>query len=642
MTTRWLLFLGTLAAVACVSIGTGAGVAAAETDGASAGGSTSTGKSAGGKSTHGQSTKAAVAGSDSSGGGSTTGAAKIGSTKPESTVSASTVTVRNGSQATSGEATTSATTSTGSNAPQRSSSTATTSTKRDTITGSLAKSPSAATSTPATDASVTAATDSTEKAKPAPATEVAQNIAAIRSLAAPVANAPPAPGPVATLVLGLLSGLGLQPPTAAADTAGFKPPPAAEGTSAAAQAPSGSPSANGVTGVQMGSSDLYIPVGSSSYTARADWYFPTQADGTVDAQGVIYLQHGFLGFKSWYGALAMQQAQQTNSIVVVPNIPWFQFPWNCSGCLLSGAPMAEGVAGLFTDPERTWLTASANAAGYGRDTLPEDFVLTGHSAGGGLAVTAGGDYTEAIFGESHLKGVVMYDGVTATTNLDDSLNKLGDIPVYQIAAPPQPWNADGQTTADLVELRPDQFVGDVLVNGSHVDSLIGGVPIIDVVSQLVIRRSPPGNTDAVYTLSNGWINDFYAGGGPTDPLYGFYGSAGQPIIMGEAGAVVLGTPQAGQTPSPVPTPANTNGVTGVTVGHSDLEIPVGSEIYSGAADWYFPTQADGTVAAQGVSYLQHGFLGSNAGYSRVGHAAGAADQQHRGRPQHPVLPDPHV
>ena len=29
-------------------------------------------------------------------------------------------------------------------------------------------------------------------------------------------------------------------------------------------------------------------------TAPARWYFPTQADGSVDARGVIYLQHGFL------------------------------------------------------------------------------------------------------------------------------------------------------------------------------------------------------------------------------------------------------------------------------------------------------------------------------------------------------------
>jgi hypothetical protein len=371
-------------------------------------------------------------------------------------------------------------------------------------------------------------------ATPALATQVVQDVAAIRSLAAPVAHAPPA-GPLATMVIGLLSGLGLAPPAEAVAQA------AVASTEAPAQV--SAPSAGPVTGVKTGSSDLYIPVGSSGYTARADWYFPTQADGTVQAQGVIYLQHGFLGFKSWYSALATQLAQRTNSVVVVPNVAWIQLPWNCSGCSLSGAPMAQGVAGLFADPSRTRLTISANAAGY-QGALPEDFVLTGHSAGGGLAAAAGGYYTAGVEGENHLKGVVMYDGVSSNGTFADALASLDTqgIPVYQIAAPPQSWNANGQTTNDLVALRPGQFVGDVLANGSHVDSLIGGVPIIDFISQLLIKRSPPGNTQAVYTLATGWINDMYAGRGPANPLYGIYGAPGQYIVMGQTAAVVLGPP----------------------------------------------------------------------------------------------------
>ena len=49
----------------------------------------------------------------------------------------------------------------------------------------------------------------------------------------------------------------------------------------------------------------------------------------------------------------------------------------------------------------------------------------------------------------------------------------------------------------------------------------------------------PGNTAAVYTLANGWINDFYAGAGPSDPQYGYYGAAGQAVIFGQAAGVVL-------------------------------------------------------------------------------------------------------
>jgi hypothetical protein len=76
--------------------------------------------------------------------------------------------------------------------------------------------------------------------------------------------------------------------------------------------------------------------------------------------------------------------------------------------------------------------------------------------------------------------------------------------------------------------------------------MLGGHPVIDFAAQLVTRFSPPGNTAAVYTLSTGWINDIYAGAGPTDPIYGIYGPTGgylppggQQIILGPATGIVL-------------------------------------------------------------------------------------------------------
>lgn len=367
--------------------------------------------------------------------------------------------------------------------------------------------------------------------KPAAATLVAKDVTEIRSLALPAAPRPQ-PGPIATVVISLLSAFGLLPPVAPVpvDVTGIPAQPV-PGTSATA----------GVTGVKVGSSNLTIPVGSGSYTGAADWYFPTQSDGTVKAQGVMLLQHGFLGSKSWYSALAQDLARQTNSIVVVPNIPSFGF-FTCAGCTLSSVSMQRGVADLFLDPNRTSLNASAAAAGY-HGVLPGKFVLTGHSAGGGLAAAAGGFYSDAVKPEDDdLLGVVMYDGVSSNGTFAGALKSLDarGIPIYQIAAPPQAWNANGQTTKDLVTLRPGQFVGVVLANGSHVDSLIGGSPIIDFFSQLFVKRSPAGNTEAVYTLANGWINDMYAGLGPTDGLYGIYGDPDQYLVFGPAAGVVLG------------------------------------------------------------------------------------------------------
>lgn len=330
---------------------------------------------------------------------------------------------------------------------------------------------------------------------------------------APAATAPaPSPGPLATGVLNLLSGLGWSPhPEALA-----APPAPAPAT---------------VSGVRTGHSSLTIPLGDNGFTTAADWYFPTQADGSVAATGVIWLQHSFLGDKSWYSALAKSLSQQTNSVVVAPNVP--SFPFGCAGCSLNDSDMQQAVATMF-DGSQEALNTSAIAAGY-QGTLPEQFILAGHSAGGGFAAAVGGFYATNP-NQRRLRGVVMFDGVSR--DLDNALDGLGDIPVYQIAAPPQAWNAFGATTHALVAARPGQFVGVTLANGSHADALIGGNLIVDFFAQLFTRFSPPGNTAAVYTLANGWISDLYQGLGPSDGT-GIYGEPDQYLVLGDAAGVVL-------------------------------------------------------------------------------------------------------
>ncbi len=251
----------------------------------------------------------------------------------------------------------------------------------------------------------------------------------------------------------------------------------------------------------------------------------------------------------------------------------------------------------------------------------------------------------------------MFDGVSNGTfdgTFTDQLAVLdtADIPVYQLAAPAQAWNNFGATTNQLLAARPDMFNGAVLVGGSHVDSMLGVNPIFDFVLQLVTGRVPAGNTAAVYNLSTGWINDLYAGETPQTAQYGLYSSANEQIIMGDAAAVSLPTPFAnnlspldtvlkdvidavgsifGLTPTPVVNtgdngvtgfvkPPLSNGVTGVRTGSSALLIPSGPNGYNAPADWYFPTQADGSVQANGIIWLQHGFLGFNAWYSDMAQA----------------------
>ncbi len=302
-----------------------------------------------------------------------------------------------------------------------------------------------------------------------------------------------------------------------------------------------------VTGVREGYSYLEIPVGPHGYDAPTRWFFPTQANGTVDARGVIYLQHGFLGTGGWYTSLAIALAEGTDSIVVVPTVSSLPLP---GGAWLNGTQMQQAVGSLFLGNE-TALNFSAGQAGY-HGTLPQNFIMTGHSAGGGLATLAAGDYIAdlgANTANNHLLGVVMFDGVASNSSAFAAAIanlKTLNIPDYVVASPPQAWNAFGATTNELVSLYPGHFVGVELVNGSHVDSLLGDKPIVDFVAQLATSFSPPGNTAAVYTLSTGWINDIYAGAGPTDPVYGIYGPTGdyvspggQLIILGQATGIVL-------------------------------------------------------------------------------------------------------
>ncbi|MDG4663233.1 lipocalin family protein [Mycobacterium sp. 236(2023)] len=295
----------------------------------------------------------------------------------------------------------------------------------------------------------------------------------------------------------------------------------------------------GVTGVQTGRAALTIPVGPNGYKTRADWYLPTQSDGSVAATGVIWLQHGFLGSKSTMSKLAQTLSLQTNSIVLAPNIS--SFPLACASCWINGVPMQEAVASMFLG-DRESLTASALLAGYS-GVLPEDFIMSGHSAGGGFATAVGGYYADDAPGSDALRGVVMFDGFSFGGVVANALKSLDDpfVPVYQVASPPQPWNSNGATTRELVAARAGQFVGVTLAGGSHVDSLIGGNPLFDVFAQLATGISPRGNTQAVYTLATGWINDLYQGLGPDDGT-GIYGTPDQYLVLGDAAGVVLAPP----------------------------------------------------------------------------------------------------
>jgi lipocalin len=413
---------------------------------------------------------------------------------------------------------------------------------------------------------------------------------------------------------------------------------------------------NGVSGVQVGSSTLAASYGGG-IQVPADWYFPTQADGSIAAQGVIWLQHASGATGGSLSMLAGDLARQTNSIVVAPSLP-AGMNW-----AVADDPALRAVASLF-EGNRSALVASAAAAGYAGDAseLTGKFVLAGHSAGGGFMTAVAADYTENNPAATDLAGVIMYDGVSAgacdgSGSFAEQVVDLDSrsVPVYQLAAPAQLWNAYGATTNALVAVAPDRFRGLVLTGGSHVDAMMGSDPSDDIVAQRVTTRSLPGNAAAARLLSAGWINDLYAGVTPADPQYGFYAAANAPILLGEAAATALPSPIAnmwsaaewrlgaeieflgglsGFQPGPVvnsgsnglsasDVPPLSNGVTGVKAATSSLGIPVGSRGYVTPADWYFPTQADGRVSANGLVWLQRGESGDAAAFAAfAAHLAG--------------------
>ncbi len=350
-----------------------------------------------------------------------------------------------------------------------------------------------------------------------------------------VIQAPPTVGPIATAVLDILASLGWRAsPLAVAVFPSLYPWSAGAAVPTPVDAvytPSGTPPTTAPY-VLVGHSTLDIPCGPTTYSARVDWYFPAQdAAGTVDPQGMIWVQNGFLANSGFYTALATNLSANTNSIVVVPTIT--SNPFSCFGCWLNGPSMQAGAASLFTG-NRQALLDSAVAAGYVGAGLPDPFILSGHSAGGGFAAaTAGYFINNPQANIPDLKGVVMFDGVPGIGVLSSVAPQLraNNIPIYQIAAQNQIWNVWGSGTNELVATNPGGFNGVVIYHGSHVDSMLGGNPIVDFFAQLVTQFSPPGATQAVYTYADGWINDMYSGAPPVGPLYP---APNQPVQIGPA------------------------------------------------------------------------------------------------------------
>ncbi|CRZ16222.1 Lipocalin family protein [Mycolicibacterium neworleansense] len=301
---------------------------------------------------------------------------------------------------------------------------------------------------------------------------------------------------------------------------------------AALQVFSGPPALPPGSTVTVRTSTLDMP--GTDQTVRADWYFPEDPDS---ATGVIYLQHGFMATGPMYSYTAAYLAESTNSIVVVPTLSSNLF--DTDGEWIGGEPMQQSVADLFAE-DRSELTASASAAAGHPVTLPAKFVLVGHSLGGMLVTGAAGRMVEngAV---DDLAGIVLLDAVDTHNDMPDALDQLSGAnyrPVLLISSERYVWNRNGTVGDELQAARPGQFNGVMLVGGRHIDGMTGGNPILQFAEYFIAGFSQPQNTEAVKTISAGWINDMFNG---TDD--GIHGEPQQsidiPTSAGTATAVVL-------------------------------------------------------------------------------------------------------
>jgi hypothetical protein len=314
-----------------------------------------------------------------------------------------------------------------------------------------------------------------------------------------------------------------------------------------------------------------VPAGSSvtvstssltltdSMTVEANWYFP---EGSDPPERMILLQHGFLANGAMYSVTAARLAEDTHSVVVTPTLTSNFLAdggngQSGSGLWLGGDAMGKVVADLFVG-DRAALTASALDAGYAlkygltpqEAVLPRRFGLAGHSAGGAMVSNVTGYLVDN--GEADdLVGVIMLDGVPTGDQLPSALQKLADyeamtgryIPFRDIAAPPNTFNSAGNGIESLTDARGDHFDGVILDGGVHMDSMLGGNPLIQFAAYLIAGFPEKQNPAAVGILMADWFGDWFRG--CTDGAAGCEDPTGSTIVIdtpqGPATGVVIGS-----------------------------------------------------------------------------------------------------
>ncbi len=247
-----------------------------------------------------------------------------------------------------------------------------------------------------------------------------------------------------------------------------------------------------------------------THRVPTDWYLPA-AGANPRPRGLIWLQHGFTESKADWADFATMLAAD-GFLVFVTTLP----SADLFGCTVqnlgNNTRFLSNIADLFgraADP-RGALAESYGAAlakiGLPHRALPPRAALVGHSAGGEAALYVARRLVEG-YGAAGLAGVVLADPVTSFVgdNTVSSLRVLNrtSVPVFSIAAPPNPCNANQSGTAAVIrELTTRPFHGVLVVRGNHAD-LLG--PTVGALERLACGTPTRRDTDAAQELAAGWL-----------------------------------------------------------------------------------------------------------------------------------------
>ena len=279
------------------------------------------------------------------------------------------------------------------------------------------------------------------------------------------------------------------------------------------------PSAQAATTAPIVSGTVATRCAFLTYQTPVDWYFPAG-----DAKALVWLQHGFAENKDLYAGYARQLADN-GFLVAATTLPSADLFGCTVNNLGNNTVYLNNVATLFGTKDATSgaLNASFRAArvtaGRADLAMPHKLAFVGHSAGGeAVSYVAGRLRTAYPATFAQLKGLVLEDPVAspAGSNLATGLSALAPtgVPVYALASPKNSCNADQSGTQQLITNLPGRFHGAQISTGVHQD-IYGSDNT--ALFNLLCGTPKVGNTNAVRTLTTGWLTGFADGTG--DPAY---------------------------------------------------------------------------------------------------------------------------